>query len=129
MNTPKPTETELDILQILWKAGPSTVRFVNEALCEKRGKEVGYTNTLKMMQLMLEKGILSRDASKRTHIYDAVLSEEATQKTLVDRLLQNAFGGSAMKLVMQALGHKKTSKEDLIEIRRVIDEIEKGGKK
>lgn len=125
MNLPKPTETELEILHILWHSGPCTVREVNEALSIKRAKEVGYTNTLKMMQVMHEKKILKRDASKRSHIYEAAISEEATQKSLFNRVLDHVFGGSAKKLVMQALGHKKTSAEDLAEIRKMIDQLEK----
>ncbi|MEO1652234.1 MAG: BlaI/MecI/CopY family transcriptional regulator [Bacteroidota bacterium] len=126
MNKPKPTEAELEILQILWKHGASTVGFVNEQLNEKR--EVGYTTTLKTMQLMSQKGILNRDTSKRKHVYQPLISEEATQKGIVDRLLETTFGGSAMKLVMQALGNRKTSKEELEKIKSLIDQIEKGGK-
>ena len=90
-------------------------------------REVGYTTTLKMMQLMFEKGLLNRDDSKRTHIYSSIITEEDTQKSLVDRLLQTAFGGSAMKLVQQALGNHKTSKEELQKIKNLIDKMEKGG--
>jgi BlaI family transcriptional regulator, penicillinase repressor len=122
----KPTEAELEILQILWQNGASTVRFVNEKLNDKR--EVGYTTTLKMMQLMFEKGMLRRDDSERTHIYTSVYGEEAIQKTLVDKLLETAFGGSAMKLVMQALGNKNTSKDELAQIKDLLNQIEKGGK-
>ena len=123
----KPTDAELEILQTLWKEGPSTVRSVNEKLNEKR--EIGYTTTLKMMQLMTDKGILTRDESNRTHIYTAKISEESIQKNLLDRLMETAFGGSAMKLVMQALGNKKTSKEELEQIKNLINKIEKGGQK
>lgn len=122
----KPTEAELEILQILWKHGDSTVRFVNGELNKKR--EVGYTTTLKMMQLMTDKGLLQRDSSNRSHIYQPNISEEDTQKKLLDKLLNTAFGGSAMKLVMQALGNKKTSQEELKEIKTLINKIEKGGK-
>jgi len=123
----KPTDVELEILQILWKEGPSTVRFVNDELNKQRANETGYTTTLKMLQLMTEKGLVSRDTSNRTHIYKALLNQEDTQKTLVNRLVDTAFGGSAMKLVMQALGNKKTSKKDLEEIKKMIDKLEKGG--
>jgi predicted transcriptional regulator len=122
----KPTEAELEILQMLWQYGESTVRFVNDKLNEKR--EIGYTTTLKMMQLMYEKGLLKRDDTERSHVYQSNFSEEATQKTLVDKLLDTAFNGSAMKLVMQALGNHKTSKAELSEIKNLIDQIEKGGK-
>ncbi|MDX2305364.1 MAG: BlaI/MecI/CopY family transcriptional regulator [Microscillaceae bacterium] len=125
MNKLKPTEAELEILQILWKHGASTVRFVNEQLNEQR--EVGYTTTLKMMQVMHEKGLLLRDDSQRTHVFRAQITEEDTQKSLLDRLLHTAFGGSAMKLVQQALGNHQTSKEELQKIKKLIDKMEKGG--
>lgn len=119
----KLTEAELEILQILWKEGSSTVRTVNEALNTQR--EVGYTTTLKMMQLMFEKGLVKRDESQRTHTYTANISEDVTQKNLVDKLMQSVFGGSAMKLVMQALGNKKASQEEIKAIRQLLDQIEK----
>lgn len=122
MNYPKPTDAELEILQILWQSGPSTVKSVNEKLNLK--KEVGYTTTLKLMQIMLEKGLLARDEENRSHIYKAVVQQEETQKVLLDRLLETAFSGSAMKLVMQALGNKKTSKEELQQIRDFINKME-----
>ena len=116
-----PTNGELEILQILWKHGPSTVRFVNEQLSQE--KEVGYTTTLKLMQIMNEKGILSRTREGKTHIYQTELSEGETQKRLVDKLLDTAFQGSAMKLVMQALGNRASSNEELQEIRRFLDQL------
>ena len=116
-----PTNGELEILQILWENGPSTVRLVNEKLSQE--KEVGYTTTLKLMQIMNEKGILSRTREGKTHIYRAELSEGETQKTLVDKLLDTAFQGSAMKLVMQALGNRSSSTEELDEIRRFLDQL------
>ena len=122
----KPTDAELEILQILWQNGPSTVRFVNDKLNENR--EIGYTTTLKFMQIMLEKGMVERDEENRTHIYKAAIKEGDTQKILLDKLLNTAFGGSASKLVMQALGSHKASKEELEEIKQLIDKIE-GGKK
>ncbi|NJL13315.1 MAG: BlaI/MecI/CopY family transcriptional regulator [Microscillaceae bacterium] len=124
----KPTEAELEILRVLWQKGPATVRFVHEALNAQRpeDQQIGYTTTLKMMQLMTDKGLLNRDASQRTHIFKAELSEEATQKSLVERLLDTAFGGSAKKLVMQALGQSKTSRAELEEIKKLIQDMEKG---
>lgn len=119
---PKPTESELEILQVLWQHGPSTVRFVNDILSEKR--EVGYTTTLKLLQLMHEKGIATRDDSSRTHIYRAAIREEETQGLLLNRFVEATFGGSAMKLVMQALGNRRTSSEELSEIRRLLNDIE-----
>jgi predicted transcriptional regulator len=118
----KPTEAELEILQILWQNGPCTVRFVNEML--SRHKEVGYTTTLKLMQIMNEKGLVSRDEDNRTHIYQARVSEQETQQHLLDRFLDTTFRGSAMKLVMQALGNHQTSKEELDQIRQLLDQIE-----
>jgi predicted transcriptional regulator len=118
----KVTESELEILQVLWQKGASTVRDVNDLLNLKR--EIGYTTTLKMMQLMFEKKMLTRDDAQRTHIYAANITEADTQQNLVDKLLDSAFGGSAMKLVMQALGHHKTSKEELDEIKSLIQKIE-----
>jgi predicted transcriptional regulator len=121
-SVPKPTEAELEILQILWKHGPCTVRFVNEQLNEK--KKVGYTTTLKIMQLMLEKRILKRDEKRRSHLYRPAVREKETQRLLLDRFLQTAFGGSAMKMVMQALGNHKTSKEEISQIRKFLDNLE-----
>lgn len=122
----KPTEAELEILQIIWESGPSTVRFINDKLNKKR--EVGYTTTLKIMQIMAEKNLVSRDMENRSHIYKAAYKQDETQKVLLNKLLDTAFGGSASKLVMQALGNKKTSKEEIEEIRKFLDKIEKGKK-
>lgn len=118
----KPTQSELEILQVLWEDGPCTVRFVNEKLMEK--KKVGYTTTLKIMQLMHEKKLLERDEKNRSHLYLPSVGENETQKLLLDRFLQTAFGGSAMKMVMQALGNRKTSKEEIFRIREFLDKIE-----
>ena len=123
VSTIKPTEAELEILRILWESGPSTVRFINEKLNEK--KEVGYTTTLKIMQIMTAKKLLERDASQRSHIYRAILKESETQNHLLERLMETAFGGSASKLVMRALGSHKTSKEELRKIRKLLDERER----
>lgn len=119
---PKPTESELEILQVLWQHGPATVRLVNDELNQKR--EVGYTTTLKLLQLMLDKGLVLRDDESRTHVYRASVREEETQGLLIDRLLDAAFGGSALKLVVQALGHKRTSQEELDQIRELLNEME-----
>jgi BlaI family penicillinase repressor len=118
-----PTDSELEILQVLWQNGPSTVRLVNDRLNEKR--IVGYTTTLKIMQIMAEKGILSRRKKDRTHIYTPVLNEDETKSLLVNKLLKNAFGGSAGKLVMQALGNNKTSADELKQIKEIIKNLEK----
>ncbi|MBT9391682.1 BlaI/MecI/CopY family transcriptional regulator [Hymenobacter sp. NST-14] len=119
---PKPTESELEILQVLWQHGPSTVRFVNDELSRRR--DVGYTTTLKLLQLMLDKGLVLRDDEARTHVYRAGVREEETQGLLLDKFVDAAFGGSAMKLVMQALGNRRTSREELAQIRRLLNDIE-----
>ena len=122
----KPTESELQILQILWQHGPTTVRFVNDKL--NKEKRVGYTTSLKTMQIMFEKKLVKRNEESRTHIYEANVKEEHVQKQLLDRFLDRTFKGSAMKLVMQALGNSNTSKKELDEIRDLLDKLEKGGK-
>jgi BlaI family penicillinase repressor len=119
---PRPTDAELSILRVLWKSGPSTVRHVHDVLSRER--PVAYTTALKLMQIMAEKGLVSRDERDRSHIYHAKLTEEQTQRQLVRDLLDRAFGGSASKLVMQALAARRASAEELTEIRRLI---EKGG--
>jgi predicted transcriptional regulator len=123
---PKPTEAEIEILQILWQHGPCTVRYVNDLLNQK--KEVGYTTTLKIMQIMSEKGLVKRNEQNRTHIYEAHVNEEATQKHMLDKFLDLAFRGSASKLVMQALGNHKATREELEQIKQLIDKIEGGEK-
>jgi predicted transcriptional regulator len=124
MKHPKPTEKELEILQVLWKEGPSTVREINDELSKDR--EVGYTTTLKFLQIMFDKGLVSREKAGKTHIYQAVLSEKQAQQSLVNDLLDNAFKGSAMKLVMGALGSRKSSRKELDAIRKYLDELEGG---
>ena len=123
---PRPTEGELEILRIIWQQGPSTVREVNHILGQVR--DVGYTTTLKLMQIMAEKGLLIRDTSVKTHVYQAAVSQETTQAQLVSGLMESAFGGSAMQLVMQALGNKKSTAAELKEIREYLDQLEKGKK-
>lgn len=118
----KPTESELEILSILWKKGPSTVRVVNDEM--SRNKNVGYTTTLKLMQIMTEKGMVERVMDGRTHIYHAIARQEDAQVRMLDRLLETAFGGSASKLVLQALGNHKTSDEELQEIKELIQKLE-----
>jgi predicted transcriptional regulator len=118
----RPTEAELAILRVLWSEGPCTVRQVHEVLA--RLQPVGYTTVLKLLQIMAEKGLVQRDESRRTHVYRASQSESRTQKQLVGDLLERAFGGSALKLVMQALASRKTSAEELTEIRKLIEQLE-----
>ena len=120
----KPTESELDILSVLWENGPSTVRFVNDQISLK--KLAGYTTTLKLMQIMHDKGMVDRVQDGRTHIYRAVAKQEEMQVRLLDRLLETAFSGSASKLVMQALGNHHTSEKELREIKDLIKRIEEG---
>jgi predicted transcriptional regulator len=117
---PRPTEAELAILSVLWTRGPSTVRQVNDALLATR--DTGYTTTLKLMQIMAEKGLVARDESDRTHVYTAKGSQGETQRALVSDLVDRAFGGSAAALVLQALQSGDTSPEELAEIERLIDD-------
>ncbi|GHA65669.1 BlaI/MecI/CopY family transcriptional regulator [Pontibacter akesuensis] len=122
--TPKPTESELEILQVLWQHGASTVRFVHEEL--SKTKDAGYTTTLKLMQIMAEKKMLEADKTSRSHIFRPLLQEEDTQQQLLNRFLDTTFRGSASKLVMQALGNSRTSKEELDEIRNLLNKLEGG---
>jgi BlaI family transcriptional regulator, penicillinase repressor len=126
----RPTDAELEILTVLWSLGPSTVRAVHEAL---RGRKTSpsttqYTTVLKIMQIMAEKGLVRRNEKQRAHVYEPSRSREWTQKQLAGDLLERAFGGSARSLVMGALSVKKASRGDLAEIRKAIDEYEKGAK-
>lgn len=121
---PPPTDAELEVLQVLWQDGPATVRQVNEKLAATR--DVGYTTTLKIMQIMAEKGLVERDTAQRIHIYKAATAEEETQRRLLGRFVDAAFRGSAMKLVMQALGNHEASEDELSEIKQLIERIENG---
>lgn len=123
---PKPTDAELAILRVLWERGASTVREVTDAIQEERG--TGYTTALKLMQIMTEKGLVQRDDTNRSHVYEAVVPAEETQRQLVGDLLDRAFGGSAQQLVLQALSGRKASRADLAEIRKLLDEMEKKAK-
>lgn len=126
MTPPRPTDAELAILRVLWAQGPSTVRQVLDTLAEERS--TGYTTVLKLLQIMTEKGLVARDESDRTHVYEARYGEADTQRQLVDDLLDRAFGGSAMQLVMSALSSRRTSRKELAEIRRLIEEREGGSR-
>ena len=119
---PRPTHAETAILQVLWERGPSTVREVHEVLSAQR--PIGYTTVLKLLQIMHEKGLVRRDESQRSHRYQAVSSQRRTQQQLVGELLDRAFGGSMRSLVMHALSSRKTSPQDLAEIRGLLDELE-----
>jgi predicted transcriptional regulator len=122
---PLPTEAELEILNILWTTGPSTVREVHTALS---GKQTGYTTVLKQMQVMAEKGLLMRSERFRSHVYEVRLPKERTQQLLAKNLLQRAFDGSTKNLVLGALSSQKISISELAEIRRMLDEFEKGSR-
>ena len=120
----KPTDAELGILRVLWERGPSTVRQVAEFL----GREAGYTTVLKLLQIMTEKKLVVRDEAARTHVYAAAYSEDQTQRQLVSDLLDRAFGGSAGKLVLQALAANRATPEELAEIRKLLDR-KRGGER
>ena len=117
----KPTESELEVLSLLWKNGPMTVREVHDNIRQER--EIGYTTTLKIMQIMFDKGLLDRKKMGKTHIYSERVDQVKTQKGLVSRMIKNVFQGSSKDLVMQALGNAKPSKEELDEIRKFLDEL------
>lgn len=119
----KPTESELEILTVLWKLKQASVRQIHDILSET--KVTGYTTTLKLMQIMHAKGLVKRDEQSRSHIYSPVRTENETQKSLVKGFLSTAFGGSSKKLVMQALGQDRPSQEEINEIRKFLDQLEK----
>jgi BlaI family penicillinase repressor len=119
----EPTKSELEILQVLWDKGPSTVRAVNDELL--KAKEVNYTTTLKLMQIMADKGILKRDESQMKHVYHVAEAEEKTKDHLLDKFIDSVYQGSAGKLVMQLLGNKKASKADLDSIREMLNQLDK----
>ena len=130
--SPRPTDAELAILRVLWRRGPSTVRAVFEAVNADRPPgypdAVGYTSVLKAMQIMADKGLVLRDERSRTHVYRPAESGEATQRRLVGDLLARAFDGSARALILQALSAGKTSPAELAEIRKLIDDFQRGAK-
>jgi BlaI family transcriptional regulator, penicillinase repressor len=123
---PKPTDSELAILRVLWRLGPATVRAIHGEL--NAAQETGYTTVLKLLQIMTEKGLVKRDESERSHIYRPAFPEQEVQRQLVGHLLERAFGGSAQKLVLQALAAKKASPAELAEIRKLLDEMDGGAK-
>ncbi len=119
----KPTESELEILQVLWNENAATVRTVHEELLKT--KDAGYTTTLKLMQIMFEKGLVTRDESSKTHIYQPAVSREKTQKQFVNRMIDTLFAGSSSDLVMQALGGHDASEEELEKIQQLINQLKK----
>lgn len=118
----EPTKAELEILRVIWNYGASTVRFVNDKLNEVR--EINYTSTLKLMQIMAEKGILKRDESQMKHIYHVTEKEQKTKEFLLEKFVDTLYNGSAGKLVMQLLGNKKTSKQDIEEIKKLLSDLD-----
>src|SRR5947209_13803333 len=124
MNPPRPTDAELEILTVLWSRGASTVRDVYENIAER--KPTQYTTVLKTLQIMAEKGLVRRNEKQRAHIYEAARPREWTQRQLAGDLLQRAFNGSAKSLMVGALSARKASKEELAELRRLLDEYQKG---
>jgi len=123
---PKPTDSELEILRVLWELGPSTVKTVNERLNKIR--LVGYTTTLKLLQIMHEKGLVNRNDNERSHVYTSAIAESDIQSAMVNKLLTTVFSGSASKLVMQVLGNSNTSKEELLKIKEMLNQIERDKK-
>lgn len=120
----EPTKSELEILQVLWRYGPSTVRFVNDTLNEQK-RAVQYTSTLKLMQIMAEKKMLKRDETNMKHIYIAAMEEQKTKSFLLDRFVDSMFNGSASSLMMQLLGNKKTSAKELQQIKDLLNKLDK----
>ena len=119
----KPTESEMEILKILWEEGDSTVREVHELLSAK--KSAGYTTTLKLMQIMHDKGLLYRNDEARSHVYTAAVKKESMQKQAVSKMINGMFKGSPAKLIMHALGNHRASKEEIAEIKKYLEEMEK----
>ena len=119
----RPTESELEILQVLWQKQAATVREVNEEILKT--KDAGYTTTLKLMQIMFEKGLVTRDSSSKTHIYQPAVSKENTQNLFLNKMIDSLFSGSPAQLVMQALGNHKASKKELEEISNFLQSIKK----
>lgn len=122
-HSPKPTASELEILHVLWERGPSTVREVHQALSDKR--PIGYTSVLKLMQIMTAKGTLRRNEEQRAHVYEAVQPAEKTKRQLALDVLQRVFDGSASQLMMHALADRKASKEEVDELRRLLNDYER----
>jgi len=120
LKRPRPTDGELEILRVLWQTGPATVREVHEALCQAK-PSTGYTTVLKLMQIMADKGLVTRDEKSKAHVYRARIPQEQTQRQLVGDLLDRVFGGSSARLVMQALSSKKATPDEIAEIRNMLD--------
>ena len=119
----EPTKSELEILQVIWQFGPSTVRFVNDTLNEQK-RPVQYTSTLKLMQIMAEKKMLNRDESSMKHVYSAAMEEQQTKSALLDKFVDSMFNGSASSLMLQLLGNKKASPEEIQEIKELLNKLD-----
>jgi BlaI family penicillinase repressor len=117
----KPTESELEILQVIWKKGQCTVRDVHEELA--KSKDAGYTTTLKLMQIMHDKGLVERDTTAKTHLYKAVITREQAQQTALDKIISTVFKGSTSDLVIQALGHHRASKDEIDAIKNYLEQF------
>jgi BlaI family penicillinase repressor len=118
----KPTESELEILQVIWKKGQCTVRDVHEELA--KNKDAGYTTTLKLMQIMHDKGLVERDTTAKTHLYKALITRQQAQQTALDKIISTVFKGSTSDLVIQALGHHRASKDEIDAIRDYLKQFE-----
>jgi BlaI family transcriptional regulator, penicillinase repressor len=125
MKITEPTKSELEILKVLWEFGPSTVRFVNDELNKSEDKVVQYSTTLKLMQIMTEKLLVTRDESNMKHIYAAAVAENTTKDHLLNKFVDTLFEGSKTNLLMQLLGNKKTSRKEIEEIKKIINELDK----
>ncbi len=122
----KPTESELEILQVIWKKGQCTVRDVHEELA--KSKDAGYTTTLKLMQIMHDKGLVERDTTAKTHLYKAVITREQAQQTALDKIISTVFKGSTSDLVIQALGNHRASKDEIDAIKNYLEQFGNGEK-
>jgi predicted transcriptional regulator len=122
MNEKKPTDSEMEILQIMWRLGSCTVRDVHEELI--KNKEAGYTTTLKLMQIMHEKSLVDRDTSSKSHIYNATLNQDKVEKQLVGKMIDDVFSGSASRLIMQALGNHRASEKEIEEIKKYLNDLD-----
>jgi len=123
-NNTEPTKAQLEILQVLWKFGPSTVRFVNDQLNQQKAEPLSYTSTLKLMQIMLEKEMLKRDESNMTHVYIAALEEQKIKRVVLDKFVDSMYDGSVKNLMLELLGNDKTSNKDWSTIKELLQKLD-----
>lgn len=123
-NNTEPTKAQLEILQVLWKHGPSTVRFVNDQLNQQKQEALSYTSTLKLMQIMLEKDMLRRDESNMTHVYQAALEEQKTKRVVLDKFVDSMYEGSVKNLMLELMGNDKTSNKDWDTIKELLQKLD-----